>query len=193
MSSSHLRRGGGTESRRLLQTFCLVVAAWCGSAWSAPPAAEYQVKAAYLFNFGQFVEWPAQAFDSPTSPFVIGVFGEDPFGAVLDQVVAGESHGSHPLVVRRFRNLRDISACNILFISRSEAAHLDETLDSLRQQNVLTVTEIAGAEQRGAIIVLVNENNRVRMRINVAAAKASNLVISSKLLRPAEVVGQEGG
>ena len=76
---------------------------------------------------------------------------------------------------------------------RSEAGRLDQTLKAMKGRSVLTVTDITGAERRGAIIVLVNDNNRIRMRINVAAAKASNLVISSKLLRPAEVVGNDGG
>jgi len=172
---------------------CFAFASLSAGALPAPPTAEYQVKAAYLFNFGQFVEWPLQAYDSPTAPFVIGVVGDDPFGKTLDEVVAGESLGGHPLVVRRFRNPEDISACNILFIGRSEAGRLEETLKALKGRSVLTVTDIAGAERRGAIIVLVNDNNRIRMRINVAAAKASNLVISSKLLRPAEVVGSNGG
>ena len=186
---------GSAFHRRLLRVACIVAASWCSVAWPAPPAAaaEYQVKAAYLFNFGQFVEWPLRAYDSPGAPFVIGVVGDDPFGKILDEVIAGESLGGHPLVVRRFRNPEDISACNILFIGRSEAARLDETLKVLQGRSVLTVTDIAGAEHRGAIIALVNENNRIRMRINVAAAKASNLVISSKLLRPAEVIGSEGG
>jgi hypothetical protein len=134
-----------------------------------------------------------RAYESPGAPFVIGVVGEDPFGKTLDEAIAGESLDGHPLVVRRFRKSEDISACNILFIGRSEASRLDETLKLLQGRSVLTVTDILGAERRGAMIVLVNENNRIRMRINVAAAKASNLVISSKLLRPAEVVGNEGG
>jgi YfiR/HmsC-like len=195
MASPYLRPSahGTAVHRRLLRVACVLVASWCSGAMSAPPAAEYQVKAAYLFNFGQFVEWPLHAFDSPNAPFVIGVVGEDPFGKTLDDVIAGESLGGHPLVVRRFRNIEDISACNILFIGRSEAGRLDETLKAMKGRSVLTVTDIAGAERRGAIIVLVNDNNRIRMRINVAAAKASNLVISSKLLRPAEVVGNDGG
>ena len=160
---------------------------------SAPPAAEYQVKAAYLFNFGQFVEWPVQAYDSPNAPFVIGVVGDDPFGKILDDVVAGESLGGHAFVVRRFRSPKDIAACHILFIGRNEASRLDETLQLLKGRSVLTVTDISGAESHGAMIVLVNDRNRIRMRINVAAAKSSNLEISSKLLRPAEVVGNEGG
>jgi len=191
MASPHLRPFARRAALRrwLPLVACVVVASMSAGALPATPTAEYQVKAAYLFNFGQFVEWPSQAYDSPSAPFVIGVVGEDPFGETLDEVIAGESLGGHPLVVRRFRKAEDISACNILFIGRSEAARLDETLKLLKGRSVLTVTDISGAERRGAIIVLVNDNNRIRMRINVAAAKASNLVISSKLLRPAEVVG----
>lgn len=192
MASPYLRRFARRAALRrwLPLVACIVIASSsAGAVWPATPTAEYQVKAAYLFNFGQFVEWPLQAYDSPSAPFVIGVVGDDPFGSTLDEVVAGESLGGRPLVVKRFRKAEDISACNILFIGRSEAARLDETLKALKGRSVLTVTDIAGAERRGAIIVLVNDNNRIRMRINVAAAKASNLVISSKLLRPAEVVG----
>ena len=193
-SPNHRRSARGTGLRRwLLAAACILATSICSGTLSAPPAAEYQVKAAYLFNFGQFVEWPQHAYASPAAPFVIGIIGEDPFGRTLDDVIAGESFGGRPLIVRRFRNPEDISACNILFIGRSEAGRLDETIEALRGRSVLTVTDIAGAEHRGAIIVLFNENNRVRMRINVAAARASNLIISSKLLRPAEIVGNDGG
>lgn len=174
---------------RLLR--CLALALCSATAWSAPPAGEYQVKAAYLFNFGQFVEWPAAAWDSPTAPFVIGIVGTDPFGSVLDEVVRGESIDGHKLVVRRFKSVEDVAACNILFIARSEAANLERTARALRGRSVLTVTDSPGAENRGAIIALVTENNRIRMRINLAEARANNLVISSKLLRPAEIVGKD--
>jgi uncharacterized protein DUF4154 len=170
---------------------CIFAALWCANAW-AQPVTEYQIKAAYLFNFGQFVEWPQS--DAPAeAPFVICVLGKDPFGQTLDDVVRGESLGSRQLVVQRFRSARETTDCQILFIARSEQDRLDETVQALRGRHVLTVTDIEGAEKRGAMIVLFNENNRVRMRINLSAARASSLVISSKLLRPAEVVGREGG
>lgn len=163
-----------------------------GVARAAPPG-EYQVKAVYLFNFGQFVEWPQQAYDSGNSPFVIGILGDDPFGKTIDDVVRGEVLGGHPLVVKRFRNVEAITDCNILFIGRGERDKLDAALAAMRGRSVLTVTDIEGAERQGAMIVLFNEANRIRMRINLAEARASNLVISSKLLRPAEVIGREGG
>jgi hypothetical protein len=175
-----------------------VVAAACLAlpgldAWPAAPTGEYQVKAAYLFNFGQFVEWPAAAYASPDAPFVIGILGEDPFGGTLDEVVRGESLRGHPLAVRRFQKPEEITDCNILFIGRGESARLERALEELRGRHILTVTDVAGAESRAAIIVLLNENNRIRMRINVAEARANDLVISSKLLRPAEVVGNREG
>ena len=170
---------------------CIFAALWSVCAW-AQPVTEYQIKAAYLFNFGQFVEWP-QSTAPADAPFVICVLGKDPFGETLDDVVRGESLGRRPLVVQRFRSARETSDCQILFISRSEQDRLDEALLELRGRHVLTVTDIEGAEKRGAMIVLFNESNRVRMRINLSAARASSLVISSKLLRPAEVVGREAG
>src|SRR6186713_1533020 len=162
---------------------------WCSLASGAAPATEYQVKAAYLFNFGQFVEWPSEVWTTPDAPFAICVVGDDPFGRTLDDVVRGESVNGHPLVVRRHKDHKEATGCNILFIARSEAARLDDALVAVKGRHVLTVTDIDGADRAGAIIVLVSENNRVRMRINVAAAKTNRLVISSKLLRPAEVVG----
>jgi len=171
--------------------WAMLLASLCGIAWTAPPPTEYQVKAAYLFNFGQFVEWPVAAWDSPQAPFAICIVGEDPFGSTIDEVVRGESIKGHQLVIRRFTASDAISGCNILFMGRSEASNVERILDSLRGHSILTVTDSAGTESRDAVIVLVTENNRVRMRINVAAARANNLVISSKLLRPAEVVGRE--
>jgi hypothetical protein len=171
---------------------CIAALSW-PPAWPAAPATEYQVKAAYLFNFGRFVEWPAAAYASPGAPFVIGIFGDDPFGELIDDAVRGESLDGHPLVVRRFRKPEDVSTCNILFIARSEVSRLEAVLQVVRGRPVLTVTDFDGAEGRDAIIVLLTENNRIRMRINVGEARSNELVISSKLLRPAELVGNGKG
>jgi hypothetical protein len=178
-----------TRRHLALAAATLLAALACGAATPAPPPTEYQVKAAYLFNFSQFVEWPTTAYASADAPFVIGILGEDPFGGALDQVVRGESMSGHPLVVKRFRDAGEIAGCNILFIGRGEAPRLEQTLQAVRGRHILTVTDFTGAESRAAIIVLKTENNRVRMRINIDEARANDLVISSKLLRPAEVVG----
>jgi hypothetical protein len=174
----------------LLLTVALLAA---GSARAIAGPSEYQVKAVFLFNFTQFVDWPPQAFPGPDAPFVIGVLGEDPFGPQLDQVVRGEMVNDRPLVIERYRSVAEIRDCNILFIGNTENGHLDEILAALKGRSILTVGDADPRGQRGVMIRLVNENNRIRLRIDVAAAKAGNLTISSKLLRPAEIVGPGEG
>ena len=159
---------------------------------AATPFSEHQVKAVYLFNFGQFVEWPATAYPTAAAPFVIGIVGDEPLGDTLEAVVRGEMHGSRAIEVRRFRSIEDAGNCNILFVGRAEARQLPDAIAASRGRGVLTVTDVTGGERIGAMIVLVTDKNRVRMRINPTAAKAHGLTISSKLLRPAEIVGPGG-
>ncbi len=154
---------------------------------SAPPA-EYQLKAAFLYNFSQFVVWPVEAFSGTQSQLVIVVLGDDPFGGSLDEIVRGQKANNHPLVVQRFRQIEEIKTCHILFVSRSEARRLDQIHASVRSRNILTVSEIEGFAQGSGMIAFVTENNRIRFKINLRAAKSANLTISSKLLRVAEIV-----
>ena len=169
----------------------VVFAATAVPAYAAP--SEYQVKAVFLFNFAQFVNWPAESFPRPDAPFVIGVLGEDPFGAQLDDVVRGEHAEGRRIAIERYRNVGEIRNCNILFIGRGEAAHLGEILAALKGRSILTVSDADPDGPHGVMIRLVNESNRIRLRIDVAAAKDCNLTISSKLLRPAEIVGRGEG
>jgi hypothetical protein len=156
---------------------------------AAAPVSEYQLKAVFLFNFAHFVEWPAAALPPEHAPFVIGVLGQDPFGRSLDDVVRGESVDQHPLAVERYASVADIRNCQILFIPALEMAHLDGILAALKGRSVLTVTDADSPAPRGVIIGLRKQDSRIRLRIDLEAAKASNLTISSKLLRPAEIVG----
>jgi len=161
-----------------------------GLGWSAQaaPPREYQLKAVFLFNFAQFVEWSPQAFADAQTPLVIGVLGMDPFGAYLDETVSGETVNDRSLVVQRYGRVEDINTCHILFISRSEEDRLEQILASLRGRNILTVADTEGFALRGVMIRLITVENRIRLRINLEAAQAANLRISSKLLRPAEIV-----
>lgn len=152
---------------------------------------EYQVKAVFLFNFAQFVDWPADAFPASDSPLVLGVLGNDPFGAVLDEAVRDEKAGAHPLEVRRYRRLEDADGCHILFIGRSEATNLESIVLALQNRNVLTVSDSENAARRGVMIRFINDNNRVRLRINLDSTRRAGLTISSKLLRAAEIVGDK--
>jgi len=154
---------------------------------------EYQVKAVFVYNFSHFVEWPAQAFSGPKEPFVIGTLGGDPFGARLDEAVRGEQIDQHPLLVRHFRNVDEIGDCRILYIDSSVGPQLKQILAALDHHSTLTVSELDGSSQSGVMIQFVTENNRIRLRINVDSARAAGLTISSKLLRPAEIVSTRGG
>lgn len=153
---------------------------------------EYQVKAVFLFNFAQFVEWPAQAFAGPQASFTMCVLGDDPFGAQLDEAIKGESVNGHPLTVQRYRSVSELGPCQILFIGPSERGRLDGIIEGLDDRAILTVSDIDGAAERGAIIQFANDRNRVRLRINVQKARSAGLTLSSKLLRPAEIVEQRG-
>jgi hypothetical protein len=158
-------------------------------ATGAAPVSEYQVKAVFLFNFAQFVEWPAKAFAQTNAPFVIGVVGKDPLGANLDDVVRGESINEHPFVVQRFASASDVQDCQILFIPAAETTHLPEILDKIKGRSVLTVSDAEDIAQRGVVIGFFTQDRQIRLRINVEAARMASLTISSKLLRPAEIVG----
>jgi len=151
-------------------------------------APEYQIKAVFLFNFAQFIDWPARAFPDATTPLVIGILGEDPFGAYLDETVRNEKVNNRPLVIQRYRRVDEIKICHILFISRSEQNQLEQILAELKGRNTLTVGDYEGFALHGGMIRFITEKNRIRLRINLEAAKAANLTISSKLLRPAEIV-----
>ncbi|HVV73308.1 MAG TPA: YfiR family protein [Verrucomicrobiae bacterium] len=147
---------------------------------------EYQVKAAFLYNFSQFVEWPPDAFPQAQSPLVIGILGDDPFGGSLDQIVSGEKVNGHPLVIQHYHSVGEIKACHILFISQSEGKESKAVLSALKGRDILTVSDLDDFTKDGGIIRFVTENNKIRFKINGEAAKAANLTLSSKLLRAAE-------
>jgi hypothetical protein len=146
-----------------------------------------ELKAVFLFNFAQFVEWPASGFASTNSPLVIGVLGTDPFGKVLDDVLRNERARNRRLTLERYKRLSDIERCHILYISKSEQAHMDEILAAFRGKPVLTVAETDDFAREGGIIQLITDR-KVRLRINHKAAKASGLSISAKMLQLAEVI-----
>ena len=110
---------------------------------------EYQVKAAYLYNFLKFVEFPSDSFADPLAPIVIGVVGDDPFGSALPQVVIGKTVQGRDLVIRMYRTGEDLRRANILFISASERKKLPMILSSLRGSSVLTVSDIAEFTRSG--------------------------------------------
>lgn len=153
---------------------------------------EYDLKAAFLFHFAQFVEWPVEALPNKNTPLTIGILGGDPFGKTLDAMVANEAVRGHKLVVRRFREVGETDSCQILFISSSEDGRLGPILSHLKGRSILTVGEGKGFAQRSGIVGFILSDRRLRLAVNLAAANASRLTISSKLLRQSEIVGPVG-
>ena len=161
---------------------------------AAPPApTEYEIKALFLYHFAGFVTWPPEAFADAQSPLVIGIVGEDPFGSYLVDAIAKESAQGRPLAIAHFAHARDIGVCHILFVSPSAADELEEIVARLRGRAVLTVGETENFARRGGVVRFLTTNNRTRFRINLTAAKEANIVISSKLLRMADVIAPGKG
>ncbi|HZM05288.1 MAG TPA: YfiR family protein [Candidatus Saccharimonadales bacterium] len=173
---------------RIFASWLLALSTLVATAQSTETTAEYKVKAVYLIKFVQFVGWPASAFASGDAPLVIGVLGNDPFGRVLDEVPEGEVVKNRRVVIRRYRNIRDVDNAQVLFIGQSEAPRIRPILGELKGQSILTVSDIEGFSYEGGIVRFLMVNNKVRFRINVDAARDANLQISSKLLQLAEIV-----
>lgn len=153
---------------------------------------EYQVKAAFLFNFTKFVKWPDTAFAATNSPLVIGVMGDNPFGNNLELAVNGKSLDGHPLAVRLVGSLAEARMCHVLFICQKPKRNIADTIAALKNAPVLTVSETEHFIEDGGIIKFVMEDNKVRFIINDPAAKKAGLVISSKLLNVALPMNKPG-
>jgi hypothetical protein len=153
----------------------------------------YEVKAALLFNFAKFIDWPSGSFANPKSPFTICVLGNDPFGNVLDETLQGKLIGSRNLVVQRLKNKAEARRCQMVFVSASESVHEQEIIESLPGANVLLVGETTGFAVSGGTIEFTLENNHIRFTINTDAADHAGLKFSAKLLALAKVVHSKGG
>lgn len=159
------------------------------SAAGAPPTlSENQVKALFLLNFAKYVEWPSNAFASPDSPMTIGVVGDNDISEDLRHVMSGKTFGRHPIVFRRVQRAEDCAKCHILFIRASEKPRLGEILQKVRNSPVLSVGESEQFVKQGGIINFMKKDGKVRLEIELGAARQSNLQISSKLLNVADVV-----
>ena len=165
----------------------LVIPRPAGAVDSSPRSPEYLIKAAYLYNFAMFVEWPSDAFARPDSSVVIGVVGADPFGWALDRTVQDKKIGKRQIVIERLQWGQDPRRCHIVFVSGSDTARLTELAARLEGSPTLIVTDGDSARQRSAISFVVNDN-KVGFEINLDQATRARLSISSKLLNLARVV-----
>jgi len=154
---------------------------------------EYKVKAAYLFHFAKFVEWPPNAFAGAKGPIVFGVVGKDPFGEILDETLKGKMAAEHPILIKRYKGAEDLEPCHILFVSASLDQDLKKIFEKLKDFPALTVGESESFAAKGGIIGFVLKEKKVRFEINVDGAKRSGLKVSSKLLQVGTVVKEGGG
>jgi hypothetical protein len=148
-------------------------------------ASEYEVKATYLYNFARFIEWPARDAAEKNETFAVCVLGQDPFGPILDTILAGEAIDGKHMVHRRIPAVQDAGDCRIVFISSSEESRLKETLSVLGKTSALTVSDISDFSVRGGMIQFVVEQNKVRFEVNLGTTGRAGLVLSSELLKVA--------
>ena len=150
-------------------------------------ADEYPVKAAFLFNFAKFVEWPSNAFKGPDDPIAICVLGQNPFGGALEDVVREKTVANRRFAVREISNSQQAYKCHIIFVSASDRKRFRFLLEELKGRSILTVGESDDFATNGGIINFKLKDARVRIEIDTAAADRAGLRISSKLLSLAEI------
>ena len=169
------------------------------NAQNTPGSSEYLIKAGFIYNFANLVQWPSTSFAQPDSPIVIVILGEDHFGTTLDHALEGKKVSARSFVIKRARSASELQRalgpqkeCQILYVSSSEMSHLGEAIQLLKGVPVLTIGETPGFAKNGGIINLILEDNKVRFEVNVQAAKEADLNISSRLLALARIIPPAG-
>jgi YfiR/HmsC-like len=156
------------------------------------PSVEYQLKAAFLFNFAKFVAWPPDAFPGGNAPITLCVFRHDPFGSALDEVIREKAINNRELLARRIHDLPELRTCQLVFVSEREEKQLPEILDILKGASALVVGESTDFAERGGAVQFFLESNKLRFAINVDAIQRARLQASSKLLALARIVHDNG-
>jgi hypothetical protein len=172
----------------LALVFLIAAAIETPSGAQVTPSVEYKAKAAFLFNFVRFVEWPPDAIQSGESPFTLCVFRYDPFGSSLDEVIAKQTLNNRRLVVQRINKPMDLKSCQLVFVSNREEKHLPEILNSLEGASALVVGEGQDFAEHGGAIQFFLENKQLRFAVNLDAVNRARLTVSSKLLALARIV-----
>jgi YfiR/HmsC-like len=189
MRNKNVSRAGSLFGRTIafMASFTLLFQANRGFSGDAS-LTEYQVKSLILVSLPKYVDWPSNAFANANAPIVIGVLGDSKFGAELAKTVEGQNVVGRPVIVRQFQTPEDSDKCHILFIGSSEKTHLVDILGRIKEKPVLTVGETDQFLDQGGVINFVKKEGKVRLEINMDAARLANLQISSRLLRVADVV-----
>ena len=157
----------------------------CRLTAQTPQPTEYEVQAAYLSNFGRFVEWPA---GTAKDPFYVCVLGQDPFGSLLDTALKGGFIAGAPMAAKRIAGPGEAASCRIIYVNPSKDTQIRNVLAGLRNTAALTVSDSADFIRFGGMVQFVLNGNRVRFEINLAAAQRAGLTLSSELLKVAAAV-----
>ena len=159
----------------------------CCSTHASGTASEYEVKAVYLYNFARFFEWPVSVFKDDAAELSVCIYGDDPFGTAI-QRITGKLVRGRPLGVNHLRRGEALGDCQVVFVSESERFYVQQLLEQVREQPLLTVSDIPNFARNGGVIGLKQVGNKVRFEINTAAADAATLQTSSQLLKLATSV-----
>jgi len=146
-------------------------------------ALEYQVKAAWLYNFTLYVKWPANAFADAQSPYRVAVVGEEPFGPLLDEAMKDKAPAGRKIVVERLKPGQPLRDCHLLFICRSEENRLDDILAAVKGAPVLTVSDLSRFAERGGMISLEKPETKMQLGVNQEKLREANLTVSARLLK----------
>jgi len=180
-----------TEMARVIVVLLAVLL--CAVNWpflkAQESAEEYAVKAAFLYNFARFTEWPAESFPEEDSPIIVCILGDDPFGGTIDFLKEKSIHG-RPVLLKREKTLSNLKPCHVLFVSSSERSRLDQILGSTEDWSVLTISDIDEFAHKGGSVGFVRQDNKMRFEVNPEATKEAGLRLSSRLLRLALVVNR---
>jgi hypothetical protein len=182
---------GGTRCWRWNAAAAALLSLLVAAPGAAAQPSEQDVKAAFLYHFAQYVEWPASAFASPSAPLVVGVLGAADAMPAVEGAVRGKSVQGRAIVVRRLSAPGDALGCHVVFVPASEASRAPGLFKAVGRRPVLTVGEADGFAHSGGNIELVVADGRVAFRVNPAAATRAGLTVSSKLLRLAEIVDED--
>lgn len=184
-----------SRNRRRLRNCCWLILLLGGTMIVSPTLqaqhsnpTEYEVKAAYIYNFSRFVEWPAKAAQAQSDSFTICVLGQNPFGSALIATIANETITGKSVVAKQIPAALDAVNCRVLFISSSEEGQLKEILASLNDASVLTVSDLPRFAERGGMVQFVMEGNKVHFEVNLAPAQRAGLTLSSEVLKVATSV-----
>lgn len=174
-------------------TLVLAASGWpAGGAFAVETAAEtvkeYEVKAAFLYNFAKFTTWPDDAYRDDEAPFVIGLLGRDPFGRTLDDTLKGKKVGTRPVRVLRYERLEQVGAPHLLFVAESDEKRVAAVLKDLGTKPILLVGDAAGFAARGGAAGFYLEESNVRFEMNPAALKRARLVVAAQVLKLARIV-----